>query len=312
MSDTTSWALLAGAGLGVGLWSVVAALPRFTRAPLHVRIAPYLADVSPSARHLTTRATVHPLPLIASLLRPEPGTASAAALALLGQPDALELRLSRAGKAGGVDRFRLEQLFGFASGIVVGSAAGMLLLPHTAVPPALTPLLTLAGGTAALAASEWVLRRAEARRRIRLSAELPTIMELLALSLSAGESLGDAIARLAHTGTGDLAHELRSVTRAVEAGEPLAQALRECAHVVNLPAFTRCIEQVIAALERGTPLAAVLHSHVHDTRSEARAALIETAGKKDVLMLIPLVFLILPTTILFAMFPGIFVLQVGF
>ncbi len=40
--------------------------------------------------------------------------------------------------------------------------------------------------------------------------------------------------------------------------------------------------------------------------------LLELAGKKEVAMLVPLVFLILPVTILFAVYPGIVVLQVGF
>jgi tight adherence protein C len=66
------------------------------------------------------------------------------------------------------------------------------------------------------------------------------------------------------------------------------------------------------ALERGTPLADVFRAQAQDSREDAKRALIEVAGKKEVAMLIPLVFLILPTTIVFAIFPGIFVLQVGF
>lgn len=312
MSDSGAWAVLVGTTLGIGLWSVVAALPHFTRAPLHLRIAPYVTDVSPDARHVASRSTAHPVPLIATLLRPDPGSAIARALSLLGTPETLALRLRRAGKPGGVDRFRIRQLVWISGGAVIGSAAGLIILPHTAVPTALTPLLLLAGAAAALAANDWMLRRAERSRRAQLAAELPTIMEFLTLSLSSGESLGDAIARVARTGTGGIATELRAVVSDVGAGQPLAQALIDCAHIVHVPAFTRCVEQIVGALDRGTPLSAVLHAQVHDTRSEAKAALIEAAGKKDVLMLIPLVFLILPTTILFAIFPGIFVLQVGF
>ncbi|HMM82072.1 MAG TPA: pilus assembly protein, partial [Terrimesophilobacter sp.] len=40
--------------------------------------------------------------------------------------------------------------------------------------------------------------------------------------------------------------------------------------------------------------------------------LLEVAGKKEVAMMFPLVFLLLPVTILFAVFPGLFVLQLGF
>jgi tight adherence protein C len=71
------------------------------------------------------------------------------------------------------------------------------------------------------------------------------------------------------------------------------------------------VEQVTGALERGTPLAEVLRAQAQDSRDEAKRELLEVAGKKEVAMLVPLVFLILPVTILFAIFPGIFVLQLG-
>ena len=47
-------------------------------------------------------------------------------------------------------------------------------------------------------------------------------------------------------------------------------------------------------------------------REESKRHLIETAGKKEIGMMVPLVFLILPITIAFAIFPGLLVLQVGF
>jgi len=65
-------------------------------------------------------------------------------------------------------------------------------------------------------------------------------------------------------------------------------------------------------LERGTPLAEVLRAQAQDARDEAKRELLEVAGKKEVAMLVPLVFLILPITVIFAIFPGIAVLQMGF
>jgi tight adherence protein C len=38
---------------------------------------------------------------------------------------------------------------------------------------------------------------------------------------------------------------------------------------------------------------------------------VETGGRKEVLMMVPVVFLILPVTVLFAIFPGLAVLRVG-
>ena len=47
-------------------------------------------------------------------------------------------------------------------------------------------------------------------------------------------------------------------------------------------------------------------------RDAAKRDLIEFAGRKEIAMLVPLIFLILPVTVAFALFPGYLVLQAGF
>ena len=39
--------------------------------------------------------------------------------------------------------------------------------------------------------------------------------------------------------------------------------------------------------------------------------LMEVGGSKEILMMVPVVFMILPVTVLFALFPGLAVLEVG-
>ena len=48
-----------------------------------------------------------------------------------------------------------------------------------------------------------------------------------------------------------------------------------------------------------------------DSREDAKRSLIEQSGRKEIFMLLPLVFLILPLSILFAVFPGVFMLRLG-
>jgi len=55
----------------------------------------------------------------------------------------------------------------------------------------------------------------------------------------------------------------------------------------------------------------VLRAQAADVRVEATRQLMESAGRKEVAMLVPLVFLILPVTIAFALAPAVLVLQVG-
>lgn len=61
----------------------------------------------------------------------------------------------------------------------------------------------------------------------------------------------------------------------------------------------------------GTPLADVLRAQAQDVRESGRRALMEAGGKKEVAMLVPVVFLILPITVVFAVFPSLATLQIG-
>jgi tight adherence protein C len=167
-------------------------------------------------------------------------------------------------------------------------------------------------GVVGFVARDYLLTRQATRRMARMSKELPTVLEFLTLSLSAGEGILDALRRVARISRGALAQELGGVIAEVNVGLPLADSLGRLASQLDLPAFSRCVAQLIGALDRGTPLADVLRAQAQDSRDEAKRELIEVSGKKEVAMLVPLVFLILPTTIVFAIFPGIFVLQLGF
>jgi tight adherence protein C len=62
---------------------------------------------------------------------------------------------------------------------------------------------------------------------------------------------------------------------------------------------------ITVAMERGTPLADVLHAQAADVREAGRRLLIETAARKEITMMAPVVFFVLPVTILFAFYPGV-------
>ena len=58
-------------------------------------------------------------------------------------------------------------------------------------------------------------------------------------------------------------------------------------------------------------IAAVLQAQASDARESQRRALIERAGRNEIGMLLPVVFLILPLSVLFALFPAGQLLQAG-
>ncbi|TAM68675.1 MAG: type II secretion system F family protein [Microbacteriaceae bacterium] len=296
---------------------MVALLPRLSRPRLADRVAPYIVDLSDEARALTARHTVHPLPLVGTLVQPVLGGLRRGVSRMLGGGETIALRLRQAGRTqagatGSIDDFRARQLLWGVSGFAAGAATAIVAVSARPVPAVAQIALPIVFGACGFAAKDWLLNRAARARLRRIAAEFPTVVEFLTLSLAAGEGILDAIRRVARVSSGELARELSGAVAEVAVGIPIATALTRVGDGIRLPMLTRCIEAITASLERGTPLVEVLRAQAADARAETKRDLLESAGKKEVAMLVPLVFLILPTTVLFAIYPGVFVLQSGF
>jgi len=268
-------------------------------------------DISAGARDAVAPAPPGPLPVIGVLLEPLASRGRRALGSVLGGSEAIARRLRQAGSPLTVDGFRSQQLLWGLAGGVVGVGAAVAASRLQAVPVWLQLVLVLVFAATGIVARDYLLQHAARARLARLASELPVILEFLTLSLSAGEGILDAIRRVSRTSAGELAAELGGVVADVGTGLPFADTLSRLANDLELAPFTRCVEQVVGALDRGTPLAEVLRAQAQDAREDAKRDLLEIAGKKEVAMLFPLVFLILPVTIAFAIFPGIFVLQLG-
>lgn len=301
-------AVLLGGGFAAGVILLLTRLPRWRAAPLAWRIAPYVRDVVDDDR-LPAAA----LPGLGRLPAhgTSPGERVRAILErVVGDGAVLRKRLAQAGSRIGPVAFRGRQLAWTLAGIVAGALAVIVLVlsGHWSVPVGVVPLLT---GAAAAVGYDMQLSARVRARRTRLTDELPTTLEFLALCLSAGEGFLDAVRRVAGVGSGELTGELRRVVLEVGTGATVAEALGDMVARLELPGLSRAVDQIVAALEHGAPLAAVLHAQAGDAREDAKRTLIEQAGRKEILMLLPLVFLILPLSVVFAIYPGLFILRLG-
>ncbi|NQX12870.1 type II secretion system F family protein [Microbacteriaceae bacterium VKM Ac-2855] len=304
-------AAICGALLGLGLWTLVGILPPLRRPRLAERIAPYLLDISAGARDLVTKRAVDPLPVVGSLLAPAVRRGRTILEQVLGRRDVIERRLAQADSPSSVERIRLEQLL-MASLGAGASVLMIVLLPTVSAMPAPALLaLPVLGAMLGVAARDRALAAQATRRMARLEGELPTVLEFLTLSLSAGEGIHDALRRVSRA-DGELSREFSRVLADVGVGSNLSTALLRMDERLGLTSVSRLVDQTVSALARGAPLAEVLRAQADDARTLARRRLLDAAGKKEVAMMVPLVFLILPCTILFAVFPGLVVFQQGF
>lgn len=222
----------------------------------------------------------------------------------------LDTRLRRAGRDGDADSYRLERLVWCASGVGIGVLAGVLLgVRNGTVSGGAVLALAAVGGLGGWLLHDRQLARATRMRATRMSDQLPTVAELVAFAVAAGEGPLAALDRVASTVRGELAGEFSLAVRRVRGGTAFPHALREMADGVPSLEASRFADGIAVATERGTPMADVLRAQAADARASGRRRLLEKAGKKEVLMLVPVVFFILPIVVVIALYPGIHGLQ---
>jgi tight adherence protein C len=294
--------LLAGCGLAIA----VGRLPVLHRPRLEDRLAPHLRDSQRPSRLLARDRTVTPFPTLERILAPFVSDAADVIERVLGGSASARRRLEQAGRGATLEEFRAEQVVWGAVGLVAGLVLSLLVTAAKGFRP--VPLLVLclvATVTGVLLRDRW-LSREVARREERMLAEFPTIAELLALAVAAGEGAVGALERVTRISRGELARELGRALAEARAGASLVQALQGIATRTNLPQLARFVDGVAIAVERGTPLADVLRAQAVDVREAGKRALLEAGGRKEIAMMIPVVFLVLPVTVLFALFPGFY------
>ncbi|MFB9767449.1 type II secretion system F family protein [Nocardioides kongjuensis] len=309
MSPAVTGAVL-GLVAALGLALVASRAVAIRRPRLEDRVLPYVRDLTP-ARRTTTASTGAPTTLTL-LLGPLLRRAADGVERVVGGAPSVRRRLARSGSALTLHEFRVQQVQWGLSGFAV--AAGYGVLRTWTRPGAPLPLLLACVGAFACG----VLLRdnrlsSQVRRREALMlAEFPTVAELLALSVAAGESPVGALDRVVRRSGGELSREFGELLARIRTGEPVADAFDRLAATTGLSVIARFAHGIAVAIERGTPLADVLHAQAADVREAGRRELIEQASRKEIAMMVPVVFLVLPTTVLFAFWPGLIGLSLSY
>ncbi len=224
----------------------------------------------------------------------------------LGGSASVRRRLDQLGDGRTLEDFRAQQLVWGGFGVAAGLALALLLAARgSAHPLGLLVVVAACGVTGVLACDRRLSSEVTAHEQ-RMLVEFPTIAELLALSVAAGEGAVGALERVTTRSHGELARELGRALADARAGAPLVTALERVADRAALPELRRFVDGVAIAVERGTPLAEVLRAQAVDVREAGRRRLMEAGARKEIAMMLPVVFLLLPLTVVFALFPGFY------
>lgn len=141
--------------------------------------------------------------------------------------------------------------------------------------------------------------------KLRVESEFPAVIEMYSLAMSAGETPIAAMERIGRTATGSLAIEFAKVVELVRSGKPFHLALDVMGRDLDSIAIRRFVDSLIIATLRGAPIIDVLQRHAQEARELQRNRVLDAAAKAEISMMIPVVFLILPISILFALWPSL-------
>lgn len=305
-------AALVGAGIGLiggaGFWLIswTWARQRFT---LMERIAPYLRD-QPRTSRLLQENVATPFPTLARIAAPLLNDVTAVLEKLGSTTTTVEKRLRQSGSRNTVEHFRLEQVAWATVGLAFALVLALASMARGTNPVAAL-LLVAMGAVLGATLRDHELSRAARRRQQRIIAELPDFAEMTALAVAAGENPVAALDRVSRISSGALAAEVADVVAQTRTGSSLGAALAALSANAASTELARFADSIVVATDRGTPLAEVLRSQAQDIRENSRQRLMEVGGSKEIAMMVPVVFMILPVTVLFALFPGLAVLEVG-
>lgn len=179
----------------------------------------------------------------------------------------------------------------------VGLAIGSVLVPGGIT----------TGAVVGLAAGFWLGRlHASARRRRRgdrLGLELPTVADMCALHILSGESVVGSIRRFTTEADGVAAEEMTDILDAVERGTGFPEAAREAARCSAHRDAGRLYELLAQAHRSGARLIDSLEMFASDRRAAIERELTAEGGRRALTGYGPILGLMIPTTLLFLMYP---------
>ncbi len=213
----------------------------------------------------------------------------------------MQHQLDYAGNPGRWPPYRVHEVQGLAAMVLglVGGVAGLLGGGPLGAVVGLVPGVAVGLGLPLVLVYDLAVRRQEQLRR-----DLPDVLDLLTLSVEAGQGFDGALALVAARMTGPLAGEIARALQEMQMGMRRADAIRGLGtrtKVIELRAFCTAVVQ---AGDLGIPIAKVLREEAEEMRLKRRQYADEQARKVPVKIVVPLVLLLLPAIFIVVLGPG--------
>jgi tight adherence protein C len=142
--------------------------------------------------------------------------------------------------------------------------------------------------------------------------EIPDFASLIGFAVAAGESLETGLRIAVQRSSGFLSQEFGFIIRNVDHGSILQVELERVSRESSSQQVSELALKLALASSNGSAVSDLIGEYVQSSILELKAVLLERAGKNETKMMIPLVFVILPVTVLFAVYPSLNILQNSF
>jgi len=142
--------------------------------------------------------------------------------------------------------------------------------------------------------------------------EVPDFASLLWFAICAGESLENSLRIAASRSSGYVSGQFSQVIQNVDLGALLQIELQNLGVESKSDQVRELATKLAVALGNGTALADLLADYVQSASAELRTSLLDKAAKNETKMMIPLVFVILPVTVMFSVYPSLALIQNSF
>lgn len=162
----------------------------------------------------------------------------------------------------------------------------------------------------ALTAIGWLIpvtlvRRIGRLRLERIDRALPDVIDLVVVSVEAGQGFAQAMNTAAERTAGALGEELRLTLHEQRFGLPMDRALENLNARADTPNMRTFVRGVVQGERLGVSIGQIMRNIAREMRLRRRAAAEERAQKTSVKILFPLVFLILPALFIVLLAPAL-------
>ena len=138
---------------------------------------------------------------------------------------------------------------------------------------------------------------------------LPDALDLLTISVEAGLPFDGAMQRVAEKWDNELSKGFQRLLTEMQVGKSRREALRDMAGRMEVPDVTSFVAALIQADQLGISIAKVLRIQAEQMRIKRRQRAEEKAQQAPIKMLIPMTFLIFPTSLIVILGPAFLVLK---